>query len=174
MKRAISCALIILVAAVAGSALAQVNTTNTTDTGMGTSINASGTVVSSSGSQLVIKTESGNRMTFVVDSASSLPVGVAAGDRVTVEYHTLAGGKYHAARVSTVSVDMPPSTDSDRYDTGTTTGTGTVNPDPSRTYNDNDRVDDTLPRTASPLPLIALIGALSAGAAVGLRLFARS
>ena len=60
-----------------------------------------GTVVSSSAGSLVIDTGKGQQ-TFMVDAQSSLPAGLAAGSRVTVEYHTLANNQLHAFKVSTM------------------------------------------------------------------------
>jgi len=128
------------------------------------STSVSGTVVSSSSSSLVIKTDSGSRMTFQVDTSSNLPVGIAAGDRVSLDYESLAGGKYHVSRVSSESTTMP--SGSERYgktETPSTETSGAAGEKPEK-----------LPRTASPLPLIALIGSLSVGAAVGIRLFSRA
>jgi LPXTG-motif cell wall-anchored protein len=65
-----------------------------------------GTVVSNSGGVLVVDTDSGQR-TFMVDAQSSLPADLAAGTRVTVEYHTLANDKFHAFKVTPTSATAP-------------------------------------------------------------------
>jgi len=130
--------------------------------GMVVTSNVSGTVVSSSGSSLVIKADSGARMMFQVDSSSSLPVGIAAGDRVSVDYDTMSVGTYHVSMVS--SATMPPGSE-------TSGRTEVSNTDPDALTNAEG--SESLPQTASPLPLIALIGGLSLGAAAGLRLLSR-
>jgi hypothetical protein len=68
-----------------------------------------GTVVSNSGGVLVLDTDSGQR-SFMVDAQSSLPADLAAGTRVTVEYHTLANDKFHAFKVTPSSATAPSTT----------------------------------------------------------------
>jgi hypothetical protein len=89
-----------------------------------------GTVVSNSGGVLVVDTDSGQR-TFMVDAQSSVPASLAAGTRVTVEYHTLANDKFHAFKV-TPSAGTAPTTTSNTDMTGTsTTGSTPATPAPS-------------------------------------------
>jgi len=56
-----------------------------------------GTVVSSSDSELVLDT-TGGRQRFVVDANSTLPVKLEAGTRVSVEFHRLDGDRMHVLR----------------------------------------------------------------------------
>lgn len=88
-----------------------------------------GTVVSNSGGVLVVDTDSGQR-TFMVDAQSSLPADLAAGTRVTVEYHTLANDKFHAFKVTPASGTTPSTTTNANETTtgtaGTTSTTGTT------------------------------------------------
>jgi hypothetical protein len=95
-----------------------------------------GTVVAVSASELVIETPSG-RQRFIVDSNSTLPANLAAGTRVSVEYHRLEGDRRHVARVTTAApapprADAPPILD-----------------------------DPMLPRTASPLLIVGALGLAS-------------
>jgi len=95
-----------------------------------------GTVVAVSASELVIETPSG-RQRFIVDSNSTLPANLAAGTRVSVEYHRLEGDRRHVARVTTAApapprADAPPMLD-----------------------------DPMLPRTASPLLIVGALGLAS-------------
>jgi hypothetical protein len=68
-----------------------------------------GTVVTSSPSELVIETPTG-RQRFIVDTSSSVPQSVAVGSRVSVEYHRLDGDRMHVARVSAPSDPSLPQT----------------------------------------------------------------
>lgn len=144
-----------------------------------------GTVVSSSGSELVLDTTSG-RQRFVVDANSTLPASLEVGMRVSVEFHRLDGDRRHVARVTTApSSSVPPhavpppsekvtsaSTDkaSDRY--------ARADRDSARADHDVARADRatdaTLPHTASPLPLIGLVGLVSLAGSAALRLASRS
>jgi hypothetical protein len=129
-KASLMCALVILALSAAGSLMADEN------------LYVSGTVVSSSTNLLVIRTETGNEMTFALDSESSFPANLAVGSRVDVRYHALSGGAYHAAEVRPVGTTAEP-------------------------------VHKPLPRTASPLMLVGLLGLGSMSAAAGLRAFRR-
>lgn len=138
----------------------------------------SGTVVSSSSTQLVIDTATGQR-TFDVDASSNLPAGLAVGSRVDVDYHELAGGRMHAATVrmssaapttptaETTSPTTPTTTDMPRT-TAPATGTGMA-----ATDDDDDdapqRATGSLPRTASPLPLLGLAGLAALAGGLALR-----
>ena len=95
-----------------------------------------GTVVAVSANELVIETANG-RQRFIVDSNSTLPANLAAGTRVSVEYHRLEGDRRHVARVS-IPAPAPPRAD-----------TPPMLDDP------------TLPRTASPLLIVGTLGLAS-------------
>ncbi len=120
----------------------------------------SGTVVSSTGNTLVIKTDAGDQMTFNLDAMSERPASLTAGSRVGIQYHTLEGGKYHAA-----SVKLEPASG--------------AAPPSEMTSDETSAADRTatepraLPGTASPLPLYGLGGLLSFGTALGLRFRSR-
>jgi hypothetical protein len=115
MKRSVVCMLSILALALAVPAMAQSEQT------------ASGTVVSSSSTQLVIKTTDGRQLTFVVDSDSKAPANLQQGAPVTVRYHDM-NGTFHAANVSATAAapsasQTTPSTDTTAPGTSATTGT---------------------------------------------------
>lgn len=157
----------------AGAALAQAATTPSADP-MGTSPEKSvgtaslqsvdGKVISSSASSLVVETDAGKRLTFDVDSASAQPASLAAGDRVTVRYRSTAGIQ-HADDV-TLAAAAP---------IAATASTSSTSPPASATESTAAAPSTTadaagLPRTASPLPLILLVGTLAALVAFGVHL----
>ena len=110
-----------------------------------------GTVAASSSRELVVETASG-RQRFVVDANSTLPKDLAAGTRVSVEYHRLEGGRLHAARV-TATPEAAPRTDApppSQVPTGTSAATRAQELD-----------DPTLPHTASPLLIVGALGLAS-------------
>jgi hypothetical protein len=110
---------------------------------------ASGTVVSSSASQIVIRTGDGRQMTFVADTNTTRPADLQAGAPVTVRYHDMSG-TFHAA---SVSASAAPST-------GTTpTGTSAATAPPSATRpaadptgNDARMQQSATPSQAAPAP----------------------
>jgi len=169
MKRALILTLMIVLVSAVGSAVAQNDypsgdtRANTPSTNMGTASTVAGKVVSSDSTMLIVQTDAGNQMTFVVDTDSDVPTTLTPGDRITVRYHNLDGGRYHAANVTMAT-------------TPGNRATGTYN-DTDNTLTANNNRNETLPRTASALPLVALLGVLSLGAGLGLRAasrFARS
>ena len=109
-----------------------------------------GTVVAVSASELVIETPNG-RQRFIVDSNSTLPANLAAGTRVSVEYHRLEGDRRHAARVTT----SPPSQ---------------VTSPPSPDARAKELDDPTLPHTASPVLIVGALGLASLLASKALQL----
>jgi hypothetical protein len=88
MKRSLVCVLSIMALALALPLFAQ------------TERSISGRVVTSSPTELVIQTEDGRQMTFNVDTQTMGASGLNSGSRVTVRYHELAGGTFHAAIVT--------------------------------------------------------------------------
>jgi hypothetical protein len=132
----------------------------------------SGKVISSTPTQLVVEDTNGARTTFVVD-AGAVPSTIMVGDRVSVTYQSQAGGSFRATNVSAVNLtdlessdramndsSMPPATPS--YDVSSTTTTTTSSTVADNSL-DNDLSADTLPATASNLPLILLLGVLALG-----------
>lgn len=128
-------------------------------------VNITGTVVSSSGSTLVIRTDAGQEMTFFVDSASENATGLSAGQRVTVDY-SMDGGRNHVHKVTIATGTTGTSAYDDNRATTTTDQTTTTTT--GTTYSDRYGTDRDMPATASPLALLALGGlaALGSGAAI--------
>jgi len=129
----------------------------------GMASHVTGTVVSSSSDSLVVRTESGAEMTFGVDAQSVIPSTLTPDTRVEVAYHSMDGGTYHAAEVRPM-------------DSGTTT----LPPEPSKLPSQEPSSasaqptgNESLPRTASPIVLVGLIGLASLGAGASLRLLSR-
>ena len=129
--------------------------------------NMTGTVVSSSSTALVVRTDSGSQMTFVVDSSSTLPSNLSAGDRVTVDYSTMSDGQYHASTVSAMTGAGSAGSASGASSMSSTSST-------SGTSGTSAGATGSLPRTASRVPLVALIGAVALGAAIGMRFLSRA
>jgi hypothetical protein len=138
---------------------------------------ASGTVVSSSPTQIVVRTTDGRQMTFMVDADSKVPGNLQQGSSVTVRYHDM-NGTLHAANVSATS--------------GTGTATSTTQPaaDPTgndartaatpettattrATATDPDTGTTRMPATASPLPLVGLSGLIALAGGLGARALRR-
>src|SRR5919109_5327758 len=123
MKRSLVCVLSILALALALPVLAQ------------TERSVSGKVVSSSSNQLVIQTDDGRQMTFNVDAQSTGATGLSEGSRVTVRYHEMSGGTFHAADVTSAGA------------TGTTTTGATTDTSKRDTTTDMNRRDTTTDTT---------------------------
>lgn len=152
MKRTVISLLGILMVGLFAVVMAQTGSSEYTDPGStgdsGSPVSITGTIVSATGDKLVIDADSGTRMTFTVDSSSSLPGSLIAGNVVTVDYNTLEGGKNHVSKVILVSSGAPGGASTEAQ-------------------------DDQLPSTASFLPLVALIGAITLGGALGVRAYMR-
>jgi LPXTG-motif cell wall-anchored protein len=104
-----------------------------------------GTVVSHEGMTLVVKSDDGREMTFTHDSSLSLPWNIKPGDRVSVEYTSDSNG-YQAVGVAAAPASATASAGSSAE-------------------------EESLPQTASPLPLLALMGTalLGTGAVIWYR-----
>jgi len=138
-----------LVFGITGVAAAQTADTTTpapeATTALATSdseISVSGEVVSSTSTELVIDSDAGERMTFALDPETSEVASFTAGERVTVRYRTSSSGTVHQA--ASIAVEPPAEVD-------------------------EETTLDSLPATASSLPLIGLLGFLALGGAVALR-----
>jgi hypothetical protein len=119
-----------------------------------------GTLVSIGAGSLVIETDAGAALTFIVDETSVLPAVMTTRDRVGVEYRVSDRGGYRATRLTVLETDRQPAT--------TAAGAALMGREDEAAAD----ADDRLPATAGPLPLLALAGGLSITAAVGLRLMA--
>jgi hypothetical protein len=141
-----------------------------------------GTVVSNTGGQLVIDTDSG-RKTFTTDTSSApLPTGLAVGDRVSVQYHDMGAGQMHLASASLVessaaTAAQAPATPTYAEPalprTSATTAAPTTNaPDMTAQSSDTSasaEPERKMPRTASSVPLVGLIGVLALAGGLAVR-----
>lgn len=154
-------------------ALASFGTVAVADSTVPTTI-VSGKVISSTPTQLVVEASNGARTTFVVD-ASTVPSTIMVGDRVSVTYQSQAGGSFRATNVTAAALadletsesalndsSLPPAT-SPSYDTTTTSTSTSSTSTMADSSLDNDLSADTLPATASNLPLVLLLGVLALG-----------
>lgn len=157
---------------------------------MDNTMQVTGFVTSSEANRLVVKTDKGQEMVFIITDKQVDASLFHAGDKVTASYVTLAGTgavvtkvvAFPAAESTTVTTYTPPPAE-----TRTTTvvetrpapappvASTTVAPVTTNTYEANaQRPATTLPATAGPMPLVALIGLLGAGGAATIRRFRRS
>jgi len=131
-----------------------------------------GTVVSVNDNQIVITKDDGSRMTLHMDSQSTRASAINVGDQVRVDYSSMGNNQYHVTTVNlatdatgTQTGDMPAGAQTGASDYGSsqtrTDYSSTETQAQSASAWDDDRTDDALPRTASPLAVIALVGAAS-------------
>jgi hypothetical protein len=151
-----------------------------------------GTVISSEANRLTVKAENGQEMVFIVNEQTAEPHLFNVGDRVTAQYATIAGTGYVVSRVvsvpaptvTTTTTYVPPASQTKVSTTApapaaapapvrpmapetTATTTTTVTPTTANTYDTTDDASvDTLPATASSLPIVALLGLFAAGGAI--------
>jgi hypothetical protein len=124
-----------------------------------------GSVVSSSDTTLVIRTDDGTTRTYVVDSNSAMPsTALSAGNRVTVLYRPL-----DATRFSVVSVAPIGSTTSPAGQAPPPSATSAT---PSSTA-PGSSPDPNMPSTAGSLPLAGLAALALLAGGFALRAFAR-
>ena len=141
------------------------------------SMTVTGSVVSTSVDQLVVRAADGEK-TFVVDDNTIKPADLVIGTKVNVTYHEMNGQmmatQVAAVQPSTSSYQSEASTSSTATtSSSTTSASGADAPqaqssDPAVQESQESTVaasdaDDDLPATASRLPLLALLG-LGAGA----------
>jgi hypothetical protein len=148
-----TCAFVLLIAgAVAAQQLDTTKPAPQASTALANSssdISVSGKVVSSTRTELVIETDAGQRMTFALDPAITPATTFTAGERVAVKYHSSGGGTVYQASGITVE----PATELEQ-------------PAGQVTTSDS----DSLPETASALPLIVLLGLLAMFGALAVRM----
>lgn len=148
----------------------------TTDLATATSeISVSGTVVSSTSTELVIDSNAGQRMSFALDRNAIPAANFTVGEHVTVQYHSLSGGTvYQAAHVviePRVKVEPMARVEPMAKVEPTTTVEPRTEVEPMakvepRNYDVTAPDGAQLPRTASNLPLIGLLGLLALSGAV--------
>jgi hypothetical protein len=156
-----------------------------TDSGiMDTSLQVTGAVIASEANRLVVKTDSGQEMVFIITDKQVDASMFRTGDRVTASYVTLAGTGAVVTKV--VSAPAPVTTTTTTYvapapetrvtdrtvtkpaPMTTTTTEAPMAPMAPKSY-ESEPTADLLPATASPLPLVALLGLLGAGGAATIR-----
>ena len=111
---------------------------------------ASGTVVSSSATQIVVQTADGRRMTFLIDADSKTPGNLQQGAPVTVRYHDM-NGTMHAASVTAGSAASA-TTGSAPTGTSATGATATDRTRPARSGMPRPKRRRPAPRTRSKRP----------------------
>lgn len=147
----------------------------------------SGSVVSSTDHSVVLHTDEGETMTFIMDSHSVVPEHMDPGMRVSIEFRAMENGAFLAQRVIPLRPEQNRNTqttvngselDTQRYamihgteegaalaSTSTSQGTEAVVASNEGTETSN---GEALPQTASAMPLVGLLGAsaLIAGSAL--------
>jgi hypothetical protein len=137
-------------------------------------ITVSGTIVSSTPTQIVVKTADGREMTFAVDAQSTVPSGLVVSNPVTVVYHDMGNNTFHAARVTSSSTTTTTTTRTESTSTRTEPPpTSQTEPMPETTAPATGTARTRMPATASNLPLVGLAGLLSLAAALGVRALRR-
>lgn len=151
-----------------------------------------GSVISSEANRLVVKADNGQEMVFIITDKQVDASMFHAGDRVTASYVTIAGTGAVVSKVVsapalsttktttyvapvaetkvTTTVTEPAPAPAPATVTTTTVVAVTATPYDSR----SEQNADVLPATASPMPLVALLGLLGAGGAATIRRFRRS
>lgn len=120
----------------------------------------SGVVVSSTTESLVVRLDDGTERTFNVTSTTALPSApLAEGNRVTVQYRPLDAGLFEAARVELVAAVNPDRPVANLTpDRSMTSEPAAIQGGVTPTQRDTTEDRETLPSTASPMPLLALSG----------------
>jgi LPXTG-motif cell wall-anchored protein len=162
MRKNLAAFLAVSALAFAGAAAAQ----TTTDS------SASGVVVSVTTDSFVVRMDDGTQRTFVTDTTTTLPSArLAEGNRVTVNYRALDAGRWQATTVALVDravaeLSTPSERPADR---------AAPQPEPlTRDTTSPDRNRETLPDTASNMPLLPLFGGAALAGALALTLLRRS
>ena len=190
MRNRVLCILSIAVLALVTGLAAQTTEPAATQT-------ITGKVVSSSSTSLVIETDTGTRQTFAVDAQSALPAELTPGTRISVDYHSLADGTFHAARGTslgaTASSTSQPTTEARPVETtppmqtaapmdtapapadttppATSASTDTSASTGTSSATSHKTAERKMPATASPLPLVSLLGLASLVGGAALRRF---
>ena len=122
-------------------------------------VSITGTVVSVNGDVLVLATDRGN-LTFDMDKDTIRPANIAVGSRITVSYDS---DDKTTDKMDARQIVMSPATP---MSPNVTTSPTTPEATPQETTQEEQR---ELPATASPLPLIAVLGLLSLAGGLMLR-----
>jgi hypothetical protein len=183
MKKFIATAGVLASLAFASSAAAQTQYNNPNDQTLAgasapSTLKVSGTVVSSDANQIVVRADNGTESTILVNASTAEPKLFTAGDRVTVTYTSSSSGnvaksiadlgRVTATTTTTTTVQTPPLTQTAPAPMASATTT-IADADVDRSVQADIDDDETMPATASPLALIALLGLGAAGAATAVR-----
>lgn len=173
---------VLLCLATAGYAQKETNQSGTMITG--TSV--SGSIVSVSNDVIVVRTEAGETMRFNRDASVNVPSNLAVGNRVSVEYNLIATDNMRLTRIALDNTTSGSSTYGNSATGSNTTGSNLTgnnttgnSTNSNGTYNNSTTGTTTsgyssLPRTASPLVMLAFAGLASLGGALALRARRRS
>jgi hypothetical protein len=114
---------------------------------------ATGRIVSTGNTSLVLRTDDhGHSIPFVIGTTTDMPPGVTPGSRVTVHYHAVGVDRQMADRV----VLLEPRVASAAVGQA---ASGAQAPMPASSPATPEQPGSTeLPRTASPIPLVGLLG----------------
>lgn len=169
--------------AIASAAAAQENpAAKSTDSGiMDTSLQVTGAVITSEANRLVVKTDNGQEMVFIITDKQVDASMFHPGDRVTASYVTLAGTGAVVTKVVAAAVPVTPTVTTYTPPPAETKVTPPAPkpyvapaPAPAPAPVTTAAPVDVLPTTASPMPLVALLGLLGAAGAATIRRFRRS
>jgi len=118
---------------------------------------ATGRVVSTGNASLVLKTDDhGHTIPFMIATTTELPAGLTAGSRVTVHYSAIGTDQQMADRVVLLAPAAPTALASTRSGAQAPAPTQAPTEAPSPGVSNQPAVE--LPRTASPIPLVGLLG----------------
>jgi len=120
----------------------------------------SGEVISTGNTSFVIKTDAGALLTFVIDTATAMPAGIEAGNRVAVRYRPLDPERSEAVNVALLEAS-PQQKTPDRNTAA-----------PLSLDEDGGSLSGGL-AAANPTMLLALLGLTAVSGVVFLRMLAR-
>jgi hypothetical protein len=133
-----------------------------------------GTVVSQSADSIIIRADTGETRTYLIDGATVGVKSFEVGTRVKIDFLLDDQGRAVAkeimgfvASADAAASDLAPQAEEPVAESDVTFDTA---PESETAFDaDEEMTDDELPATASPLPLIALLGAGALGSGLGLR-----
>jgi len=118
---------------------------------------ATGRVVSTGNASLVLKTDDhGHTIPFMIATTTELPAGLTAGSRVTFHSSAIGTDQQVADRVVLLAPAAPTALASTR--SGAQAPAPTQAPTEAPSPGVSNQPDMELPRTASPIPLVGLLG----------------
>lgn len=139
-----------------------------TPSGTSSSATVSGSVVSYTESTLVLRTDTGDQMIFLLGASTPRPATLNANDRVQIRYDLDPAGSMMASSItlqtaeSSAPPSSSPSSSQSQYDAPSGSSqhmeheTGAMGSSPTS--------ESRLPATASPLPIIGVLGLIGVGA----------